>query len=161
MEPLSWSGEAEAEEQNSSDENLPFAATAKPFKNDPAATLRSSPKRQVATLYRTASDKGKARDQQRVPVDSSESSSSSTRPTKATNERQLPNKTAGPQSRHNQPEPETLSPRSRKSGSEDSTSMGSSFSDLDDVTQSALEDALMSNMQYGSIGLGGGSRLGN
>lgn len=34
--------------------------------------------------------------------------------------------------------------------------MGSSFSDLDDlsVTQSALEEALLSNMQHGSIGMG-------
>ena len=39
--------------------------------------------------------------------------------------------------------------------------MGSSFSDLDDasVTQSALEDALLSNMQHGSIGMGMGSRM--
>ncbi|KAJ5885080.1 hypothetical protein N7495_009590 [Penicillium taxi] len=58
----------------------------------------------------------------------------------------------------------TLSPRHssvsrlspRKSGHETSDgtpSMGSSFSDLDDasVTQSALEEALMSNMQYGGM----------
>ncbi|KAF2209463.1 hypothetical protein CERZMDRAFT_100257 [Cercospora zeae-maydis SCOH1-5] len=43
----------------------------------------------------------------------------------------------------------SLSPRSRKDGSEGSPSMGSSFSDLDDtsVTQSALEEALLSNMR--------------
>ncbi|GIZ38012.1 hypothetical protein CKM354_000143900 [Cercospora kikuchii] len=43
----------------------------------------------------------------------------------------------------------SLSPRSRRDGSEGSPSMGSSFSDLDDtsVTQSALEEALLSNMR--------------
>ncbi|KAI5364510.1 hypothetical protein Slin15195_G040470 [Septoria linicola] len=43
----------------------------------------------------------------------------------------------------------SLSPRSRRDGSEGTPSMGSSFSDLDDtsVTQSALEEALMSNMR--------------
>lgn len=42
-------------------------------------------------------------------------------------------------------------PGSGKDGSDGSPSMGSSFSDLDDasVTQSALEEALMSNMQHG------------
>lgn len=40
---------------------------------------------------------------------------------------------------------------SGREGSDGSPSMGSSFSDLDDasVTQSALEEALMSNMQHG------------
>ncbi|RJE19738.1 hypothetical protein PHISCL_07930 [Aspergillus sclerotialis] len=63
--------------------------------------------------------------------------------------------------------PEGLSPRaaelarasprrsatSGKSASDDTPSMGSSFSDLDDasVTQSALEEALMSNMQHGGM----------
>lgn len=42
-------------------------------------------------------------------------------------------------------------PGSGREGSDGSPSMGSSFSDLDDasVTQSALEEALMSNMQHG------------
>ncbi|KAF2225296.1 hypothetical protein BDZ85DRAFT_280476 [Elsinoe ampelina] len=46
-----------------------------------------------------------------------------------------------------------LSGRTSKEGSEGTPSMGSSFSDLDDasVTQSALEDALLSNMQHGNI----------
>jgi len=56
---------------------------------------------------------------------------------------------------------EKLSPRHKKSDSNSSPSMGSSFSDLDEasVTQSALEDALMSNMQHGCLGLG--SRMSN
>ncbi|RMJ24228.1 hypothetical protein PHISP_04904 [Aspergillus sp. HF37] len=50
-----------------------------------------------------------------------------------------------------------VSPRrstaSGKSASDDTPSMGSSFSDLDDasVSQSALEEALMSNMQHGGM----------
>ncbi|KAL1957367.1 hypothetical protein VTO42DRAFT_6047 [Malbranchea cinnamomea] len=48
-----------------------------------------------------------------------------------------------------------LSPRQRgfRNGSEGTPSMGSSFSDLDDasVTQSALEEALLSNMRHGTI----------
>ncbi|EME85363.1 uncharacterized protein MYCFIDRAFT_171292 [Pseudocercospora fijiensis CIRAD86] len=56
----------------------------------------------------------------------------------------------GPLSPRHRAQLASLSPRSnRKDGSEGSPSMGSSFSDLDDasVTQSALEDALMSNMR--------------
>ena len=43
---------------------------------------------------------------------------------------------------------------SGRDGSDGSPSMGSSFSDLDEasVTQSALEEALMSNMQHGRNG---------
>lgn len=45
-------------------------------------------------------------------------------------------------------------PGSVRDGSEGSPSIGSSFSDLDEasVTQSALEEALMSNMQHGRTG---------
>ncbi|KAF7512248.1 hypothetical protein GJ744_001816 [Endocarpon pusillum] len=45
-------------------------------------------------------------------------------------------------------------PGSGREGSDGSPSMGSSFSDLDDasVTQSALEEALLSNMQHGGSG---------
>ncbi|KAL6151205.1 hypothetical protein ACJQWK_10920 [Exserohilum turcicum] len=43
--------------------------------------------------------------------------------------------------------------RSRKEGSEGTPSMGSSFSDIDDagISQSALEEALLSNMQHGRM----------
>lgn len=50
-----------------------------------------------------------------------------------------------------------LSPRrsntSGREASDGTPSMGSSFSDLDDasVTQSALEEALLSNMQHGGM----------
>ncbi|KAF2861500.1 hypothetical protein K470DRAFT_37243 [Piedraia hortae CBS 480.64] len=66
--------------------------------------------------------------------------------------------------------PDTLSPRHRsqltKAALSDGTttpSMESSFSDLDDasVTQSALEEALLSNMQAGRGSMSIGSRLGS
>lgn len=56
----------------------------------------------------------------------------------------------GPLSPRHRAQLVSLSPRSnRREGSEGAPSMGSSFSDLDDasVTQSALEEALMSNMR--------------
>jgi len=50
-------------------------------------------------------------------------------------------------------QPSPRRPASGKESSEDTPSMGSSFSDLDDasVTQSALEEALLSNMQHGGM----------
>ncbi|KAH7381684.1 hypothetical protein BKA66DRAFT_122067 [Pyrenochaeta sp. MPI-SDFR-AT-0127] len=49
--------------------------------------------------------------------------------------------------------PRQLGQRSRKEGSEGTPSMGSSFSDIDDagISQSALEEALLSNMQHGRM----------
>ncbi|KAL1968116.1 hypothetical protein VTN77DRAFT_2247 [Rasamsonia byssochlamydoides] len=49
--------------------------------------------------------------------------------------------------------PSPRQPASGKESSEETPSMGSSFSDLDDtsVTQSALEEALLSNMQHGGM----------
>ncbi|KAI9879211.1 MAG: hypothetical protein M1830_009212 [Pleopsidium flavum] len=62
----------------------------------------------------------------------------------------------GPLSPRRAAELAALSPRRRalaKEGSDGTPSMGSSFSDLDDasVTQSALEEALLSNMQHGGV----------
>lgn len=153
-------GDAEDDDEESSGEGyLPFAAASKPTKDDPAATLRGSPKRQTAVPYITTSAKTKAKP---PPPESSESSTSSAQqpapPPKADN-RPTARGTLSPKQRA---QLEKLSPR-YKSGSEGSPSMGSSFSDLDElsVTQSALEEALMSNMQQagGSIGMGMGSRM--
>ncbi|KAL5427875.1 hypothetical protein PMIN04_001079 [Paraphaeosphaeria minitans] len=49
--------------------------------------------------------------------------------------------------------PGRLGTRSRKEGSEGTPSMGSSFSDIDDtsISQSALEEALLSNIQHGRM----------
>ncbi|KAI2399711.1 hypothetical protein LOZ67_003559 [Ophidiomyces ophidiicola] len=60
----------------------------------------------------------------------------------------------GPLSPRRTAELATASPRNRTRGSDGTPSMGSSFSDLDDnsVTQSALEEALLSNMQKNGVG---------
>ncbi|KAJ4358527.1 uncharacterized protein N0V89_003111 [Didymosphaeria variabile] len=49
--------------------------------------------------------------------------------------------------------PRSRGARSRKEGSEGTPSMGSSFSDIDDtsISQSALEEALLSNIQHGRM----------
>ncbi|KAF2440567.1 hypothetical protein P171DRAFT_103244 [Karstenula rhodostoma CBS 690.94] len=49
--------------------------------------------------------------------------------------------------------PRRIGTRSRKEGSEGTPSMGSSFSDIDDtsISQSALEEALLSNIQHGRM----------
>ncbi|PSN70073.1 hypothetical protein BS50DRAFT_619003 [Corynespora cassiicola Philippines] len=62
----------------------------------------------------------------------------------------------GPLSPKHRAELAKLSPRramSRKDGSEGTPSMGSSFSDIDDasISQSALEEALLSNIQHGRM----------
>ncbi|KAF2691520.1 hypothetical protein K458DRAFT_411244 [Lentithecium fluviatile CBS 122367] len=64
----------------------------------------------------------------------------------------------GPQSPKHRTDLAKLSPRNvamkaRREGSEGTPSMGSSFSDLDDasISQSALEEALLSNIQHGRM----------
>ena len=163
-------GDAEDDDDESSGEGyLPFAAASKPAKDDPAATLKGSPKRQNATPYNTGtSSKSKTK---APPPESSESSASSAQPPPSSTESPASRTDTastkaprGPLSPKQRAQLEKLSPRYKKhSGSEGSPSMGSSFSDLDElsVTQSALEEALMSNMQHagGSVGMGMGSRM--
>jgi hypothetical protein len=60
-----------------------------------------------------------------------------------------PRPTKGPLSPQHRAQLASLSPRSRAQGSEGSPSMGSSFSDLDDISQSALDEAVLSNMRQG------------
>lgn len=144
---LSSDGDVEDDEEDSSGGYLPFAAPAKSSKEDPAATLRNSPKRHIATPHLTSTIKGRPKEEQEQPPDSSESSASSAQLTTTTNTRPETNNRPGTLSPRHRAELEKLSPRYKKSGSEGSPSIGSSFSDLDDasVTQSALEDALMSS----------------
>lgn len=131
---LGSDGDAENDEddEEDSDTHLPFATASKPA--DPSATLRSSPKRPTSKP---------------VPVrenSTATSESSTERP-------------PGPLSPRHRAQLNSTSPRG---GSEGSPSMGSSFSDLEDasVTQSALEDALMSNMRtQGSYGSSIGGRM--
>lgn len=157
-------GDAEDDDEESSGEGyLPFATAASSKavqRDDPAATLRGSPKRQNSTPY-TQSSGSKSKSTRAPPPESSESSASSAQPTQtsssATNQPTTETKRTqrGPLSPKQRAQLAQLSPR-YKSGSEGSPSMGSSFSDLDElsVTQSALEEALMSNMQQGSMGMG-------
>lgn len=155
MGTLSSDGDAEDEDDDDSGGFLPFAAASRPVRDDLAETLRDAPHRGT---HQVSTSKAKS---QGPPPDSSASSASSTQPQPSNNGHTDPNNRPGPLSPRYRAELEKLSPRYKKSGSEGSPSMGSSFSDLDDasVTQSALEDALLSNMQHGSLGMGMGSRI--
>jgi hypothetical protein len=143
---------------------------------DPSATLRGGfarthPTQRPGAHRRTTSERvvpGSTQAQQQAPLHSSASSASSGLQPSASAETQQSEAISEqhvPRARHQGP----LSPRqqaalaaaglpSRNRGSDTSPSMGSSFSDLDDtsVTQSALEEALLSNM--GNNG-GMGSRV--
>ncbi|KAK3707246.1 hypothetical protein LTR37_012247 [Vermiconidia calcicola] len=168
MDTLSSDGDAEDdEEDDDSGGYLPFAS--KPTKEDLVATLRDSPNRQSTKApHQMAHTKSKTKEPP-PPSESSASSASSAQPTQSSNRpsaktADTSNNRPGPLSPKYKAELEKLSPRYRKSGSEGSPSIGSSFSDLDDVsvTQSALEDALLSNIQqHGSVGMGMGSRMSN
>ncbi|KAK5117446.1 hypothetical protein LTR85_008831 [Meristemomyces frigidus] len=162
LRKLSSDGDAEDDEDDSSGGYLPFAATSKAVKEDPADTLKGSPRRQQgAPLLQQAPAPTKGRPKYDPPPDSSATSSASSAANQAppssseSATSHQPDRPPGPISpRHRaQIVNANLSPRSRKDGSEGSPSMGSSFSDLDDasVTQSALEDALLSNMQHGNL----------
>ena len=147
---------------------------------DPGATIRGgyahSAFQRPSTHLRTTSDHIAAskkneepepigRAKQQHMSSSTSSMSSNSNPAAARASTHPPNVRRA--SRH--PNVNTLSPRQqaalasaglspRRHGSESSPSMGSSFSDLDDasVTQSALEEALMSGMGNTTTTLGGG-----
>lgn len=136
--------EEDEDPSSSSGGYLPFATT-----TDPSATLRSSPKRNTTTTTSSAS---------------SASSSTNNHPRRT----QAPGPKPGPISPQHRAQLTRQSPRhthTRKDGSESQSagtpSMGSSFSDLEDasVTQSALEEALMSNLQAGGGGASIASRV--
>lgn len=132
---------------------LPFATGAKAGKDDPNATLRGSPKKNLSALQPAASAKGKSKQE---PTSSSASSASSGQPP--------PSSDSKSRSLPTSQRPGALSPkhraqlaqqsarhRQREGGSDGTPSMGSSFSDLDDagISGSAIEDAVLSNMQAG------------
>lgn len=157
------SSDGDADDDDEDEEGfLPFAARPEDEgEDDPTATLISPPRQQTSTNMRTSNTQVRPE-----PQDSSASSTTSSQPRAATN----PSRTYA-----NLSSPDTLSPQQRAqlsrlspryknvvSGSEGSPSMGSSFSDLDDlsVTRSAMQDALVSRMQHGgSIGMGLGSLI--
>ncbi|KAJ5377533.1 uncharacterized protein N7496_004942 [Penicillium cataractarum] len=120
-----------------------------------SATLRLDAERAAAARRRIAERAGHRHP---VATESSASSMSSGAPASLTNSdsRRL-GQPATALSPHRAGEAPRQSPRksnaSGREASDGTPSMGSSFSDLDDasVTQSALEEALMSNMQHGGM----------
>ena len=152
------------DEDDDSGGYLPFAAGSKSDKSNPAATLRNSPARQAIPPQQLATSKGKMKE---PPPESSASSGSSAQPPPSNGDgygtADPSRRTQSPLSPHHRAELEKLSPRYRRSGSDGSPSMGSSFSDLDDasVTQSALDDAVLSSMQHQSMGMTLGAGMGS
>lgn len=152
---LSSDADAEDDEDGSSSGGfLPFAAASKPAKTDPTATIRNPPRRQSGAPQQQM--RKLSEDKSQPPSSSVSSVSSAQQPLSPDSQpEQVPLRTdaLSPQQRA---QLARLSPRYRRSGSEGSPSMGSSFSDLDDasITQSALGEALLSNMQHGSLGMG-------
>ncbi|KAJ5459914.1 uncharacterized protein N7458_001466 [Penicillium daleae] len=120
-----------------------------------SATLRLDAERAAAARRRMADRAGHRHP---VATESSTSSMSSGAPVSLTNSdsRRL-GQPASALSPHRAGEAPRQSPRksttSGRDASDGTPSMGSSFSDLDDasVTQSALEEALLSNMQHGGM----------
>ena len=139
--PLNPLSDAEEEEDEDSPPFLPFSdarTVTPPPPTDPGATVKISPKRPPSQRHTPVSANLKA---PHIPQTAHSFSSSAQ---------------SQPQSQNRPPKKSlsSLSPRQRrlaKEGSDGAPSMGSSFSDLDDasVTQSALEEALASNMNRG------------
>lgn len=170
---LSSEGDASADDDDDDDDPessggyLPFAAAAPPAREttsaDPAATIRGSPRRDNATLAQPL----RSKQPEHPHNDSSASSSSSAAQVPSTNPSRMnthpdPSQRPGPISPRHRAHLAHLSPRqqrqaARAEGSEGTPSMGSSFSDLDDasVTQSALEEALMSDLRAGGASQAG------
>ena len=162
-EPFNLSNSGDADVDNNSDDEdsdaafLPFSAPAEPTLAsskaafpDPSATIRNAPAPSALSARRQPSETA------RQPLTHSSASSNSSQPT---------NLPQSPQANSRNPasyrSPLVLSPqraasiaaRRRREGSEGTpASMGSSFSDLDDasVTQSALEEALASDLRRGA-----------
>ncbi|PGH12643.1 hypothetical protein AJ79_04141 [Helicocarpus griseus UAMH5409] len=116
--------------------------------HDPSATLRQEPEQARAAENIVPLNKISATES------SASSASSGLAGGHAANERTRPVRHPTTFSPRRTAELARLSPRRRgREGSEGTPSMGSSFSDLDDasLTQSALEEALLSTMQRGGV----------
>ncbi|CAG8958612.1 hypothetical protein HYFRA_00009929 [Hymenoscyphus fraxineus] len=142
------------EDGDGSDDEPAFMPFAEPPHHDPSATLRGDPRnigRRTLPIHK--------KPQQSQTSDSSTSSAAAplrARPEPITRESSQRHRMTGPLSPRRTAELAGRSPISKgkgREGSDGTPSMGSSFSDLDDasVTQSALEEALMSNMQAGGM----------
>ncbi|OCK83130.1 hypothetical protein K432DRAFT_379772 [Lepidopterella palustris CBS 459.81] len=163
----------EGDDEDDSNTFLPFAHTSRmtqpqsnpQSKEDPGATLRdpspappsSNPKylsqdthKAPALATYTLSNPTKGKGKEPAITSSASSASDAPRP---------PGFSPSTLSPRHRAELARLSPRrsvtgvGKRDGSEGTPSMGSSFSDLDDasITQSALEEALLSNMQHGRM----------
>ena len=180
LRALSSDGDAEDDEDDSSGGYLPFAATAQAGKVGVEPTVNDTAKRHSSGQQQPGPVLGprKPKESPAPAPESSASSASSAKPPPSSSDQALSNeRPPGPISPHHRAQltHANISPRYRRregrEGSEGngSPSLGSSFSDLDvdtSVTQSALEEALLSNMQQpggmsiaGRLGgLGGGLR---
>ncbi|EFR02454.1 Atg29p [Nannizzia gypsea CBS 118893] len=119
---------------------------------DPAATLRETPdhiKHQSRQVSGAATPPAKAKQELPSSTTSSSSGMAAASPANGPSASRRPAAPVGPLSPRRTAELAGRSPHGR--GSEGTPSMGSSFSDLDDasVSQSALEEALLSNMRSG------------
>ncbi|KAI9829399.1 MAG: hypothetical protein M1819_006336 [Sarea resinae] len=138
---------------------LPFSNPPNQATHDPSATLRhpSDLPPHPAHHHKHAH----RRTLERIEAGASSASSGSSQaaaasPARGASGLQGQQRPPGPLSPRRAAELAGLSPRRRgttREGSDGTPSMGSSFSDLDDasVTQSALEEALLSNMQHGGM----------
>ncbi|KAF2796077.1 hypothetical protein K505DRAFT_323594 [Melanomma pulvis-pyrius CBS 109.77] len=136
--------------ENSATARLPFARAPegaatqrKGVGNAPSASKRKQP---------TLRDSDMAREQEaKFDLSSSMASSASDAPKASSGGPSAP----GPQHRAELAKlnDRKTGPRSKNDGSEGTPSMGSSFSDIDDagISQSALEEALLSNIQHGRM----------
>ncbi|KAF2819998.1 hypothetical protein CC86DRAFT_471651 [Ophiobolus disseminans] len=147
--------------------NLPFASTAKrpantKYAQDTLFRTGSKPEQKVSQADRTRNalpTRQKSIDQQsQTTTETASSMTTSASESDAPITGSATKNPISPTSNHRAElgrlgSPRQRGPRSRKEGSEGTPSMGSSFSDIDDagISQSALEEALLSNMQHGRM----------
>ncbi|KAK4969826.1 hypothetical protein LTR66_011666 [Elasticomyces elasticus] len=151
-------GADDDDDEDSPDGFLSFANPAQGGKQDPAATLRSSPPKPAhadRNAAKASTDKPKRPDTAASSASSTSSAATSAPSahdggTRYQRRQGVPPGALNPKHRA---ELARLSPRQRKDGSDGSPSMGSSFSDLDDasISRSALEEALLSDLQHESV----------
>ncbi|KAF1830167.1 hypothetical protein BDW02DRAFT_573306 [Decorospora gaudefroyi] len=159
-------GTQEIDDSGSHETSLPFAGAAKTqpssskYAQDTQFRAGDKPEQKVLQTDRTRTappTRQKSIDVQ--SVDTTETASSMTSSGDAlTGPQSAAKSPISPASNHRAElgrlsSPRRTGARSRKEGSEGTPSMGSSFSDIDDagISQSALEEALLSNMQHGRM----------
>ncbi|EAW21830.1 multidomain presynaptic cytomatrix related protein [Aspergillus fischeri NRRL 181] len=149
------------EDEDESPAFLPLAREAEEARREPSrqdlnATLRLEAEHAAAQRRRLSEQESITRKPITAESSTSSVSSGPNVPLRQGDSRRVLRQSGGAFGPQRTAEPARSSPRrSIASGKDasDTPSMGSSFSDLDDasVTQSALEEALMSNMQHGGM----------